>query len=80
LLAKLYRIAILQVIETAERCLLHFGCIRSQAPNSLKPIAWFERRLEFDRMRAVDAIKIRPHVARFGIDGLDSRLESGARI
>jgi hypothetical protein len=75
-LTELHRVAFLEMAELAKRNLVHFRCVGAQAPYPIKPAFGLQRGLEFDRMRAVDAVEIRLVGSGFGINGFDSLLEA----
>jgi Txe/YoeB family toxin of toxin-antitoxin system len=69
--AEFLRIAFLQMPDLAQRDLVHCGGIRSKHANSLDPGPRFQRWQELKRMRAVDAIEVRPRLTTFAVSGFD---------
>jgi len=66
--AELDRITRHKVADPAQRLLLCQRRVRAQAPQALEPRPVLERRLELDGMGAVDAVEVRPRVARLLVD------------
>jgi hypothetical protein len=79
-LAEIDRVAVLDMAELAKVDLVLGAGVRPQAAYPTDPVARFERRFEFERVRTVDAVKIGTRVPRFGIDRFDRLLEARARF